>query len=175
MDNEKYSFLGFNFFSNFYDTKRNNPNKKCNQYSYIVNITLLIINIILIFNIFIRYKDTNYVNDKFFSRLGNYSLYNLFKYPQISIIISINENFNLYNNISLINFITNLRNQKPKDIELLFFLYNKNTNYYNTIKENSKNDNRIKIFYKNSENEQNSLSLIEQAKGKFILLLFNIK
>ena len=158
MDNEKYSFLGFNFFSNYNDTKKTNLNKK-NKYSYIVNITLLIINIILIFNIFIRYKDNNYVNDKFISQLGNYSLYNLFKYPQISIIISINENFNLYNNISLINFIINLRNQKLKDIELLFFLYNNNLNYYNTIKLNSKNDNRIKIFYKNSENVQNFLYL----------------
>jgi hypothetical protein len=159
MDNEKYSFLGFNFFSNYNDTKKANLNKKCNKYSYIVNITLLIINIILIFNIFIRYKDSNYVNDKFISQLGNNSLYNLFKYPQISIIISINENFNLYNNISLINFIINLRNQKLKDIELLFFLYNNNLNYYNTIKENSKNDNRIKIFYKNSGNIHNSLYL----------------
>jgi hypothetical protein len=84
MDNEKYSFLGFKFFSNFTDTKKTNLNKKCNKYSYIVNIALLIINIILIFNIFIRYKDSNYVNDKFISQLGNYSLYNLFKYPQIS-------------------------------------------------------------------------------------------
>lgn len=171
MDNEKYSFLGFNFFSNYNDTKKANLNKKCNKYSYIVNITLLIINIILIFIIFIRYKDSNYVNDKFISQLGNNSLYNLFKYPQISIIISINENFNLYNNISLINFIINLRNQKLKDIELLFFLNNNNLNYYNTIKENSKNDNRIKIFYKNSENVQNSLYLIEQAKGKFTLMM----
>jgi hypothetical protein len=157
MDNEKFSFLGFNFFSNFNDTKKTNLNNKFNKYSCIVNITLLIINIILIFTIFIKYKDSNYVNDKFISQLGNYSLYNLFKYPQISIIISINENINLYNNISLINFIINLRNQKLKDIELLFFLYNNNLNYYNTIKENSKNDNRIKIFYKNSENVQNSL------------------
>jgi hypothetical protein len=42
MDNEKYSFLGFNFFSNYNDTKKANLNKKCNKYSYIVNITLLI-------------------------------------------------------------------------------------------------------------------------------------
>jgi hypothetical protein len=131
MDNEKFSFLGFNFFSNFNDTKKTNLNNKFNKYSCIVNITLLIINIILIFTIFIKYKDSNYVNDKFISQLGNYSLYNLFKYPQISIIISINENINLYNNISLINFIINLRNQKLKDIELLFFLYNNNLNYYN--------------------------------------------
>ena len=65
----------------------------------------------------------------FDSELGNSSLYNLFKYPQISIIIYVNEIINSYKNNSLADFIIMLRNQKLKDIEFLFFLSNNILNY----------------------------------------------
>ena len=124
--------------------------------------------IIILFN---RYKDNSMGNNKFINELGNLSLYNLFKFPQISIIVSVYENNTLYNDKSLTDFIIMLRNQKLKDIEFLFSLPNNNTNYYNIIKTNSKFDSRIKIISNRSQNIDNPLNLIEKAKGKFILIM----
>ena len=130
MDNEKISFLGLQYSSNFsvYNIKQS-LNKIYNKCAWILSITLLIINILLIINLFNKNKDNNLYNNMFDSELGNSSLYNLFKYPQISIIIYVNEIINSYKNNSLADFIIMLRNQKLKDIEFLFFLSNNILNY----------------------------------------------
>ena len=152
MDNEKISFLGFKYSSNFsVDIMQQNLNKIYNKYACI-----LITNIILIINLFNKYKDYSLGNNKFIYETGNNSLYYLFKYPQISIIISVSEIINLYKNHSLTDCIIMLRNQKLKDIEFLFFLYNDVFNYYNIIKNYSKFDRRIKIISQKSNNNDNS-------------------
>lgn len=172
MDKEKISFLGFKYSSNFsVDIIQQNINKIYNKYVCILNVTLLIINIILIINLFNKYKDYSLGNNKFISEIGNNSLYYLFKYPQISIIISVSEIINLYKNNSLTDCIIMLRNQKLKDIEFLFFLHNDVFNYYKLIKNYSKFDSRIKIISQKSNNNDNPLHLITQAKGKFILIM----
>ena len=153
MDNEKISFLGFKYSSYFNTDKiKQNLKKIYNEYVCILNVTLLIINVVLIIILFNRYTDSSLDYNKYISKLGNNSIYNLFKYPQISIIISINEYTSLFNENFLTDFIMMLRNQKLKDIEFLFLLSYNNLNYYNLIKNNSKFDNRIKIIFKKSNN-----------------------
>lgn len=115
-------------------------------------------------------------NINIISDLGNYSLYNLFKYPQISILILDYEYFNLNNNNSIINFLNILTNQKLVDIEIFFSFSNETTNYYNIIKNYTKYDERIKIFcdFKGFI-LKNPFYLIEKMKGKFILIMNKIE
>ena len=129
MDNENILFLGFKNASNFNSNKiKRYLNELYSHYGCILNLILLIINIILLIILFNRYKDS-LGNNKFINELGNLSLYNLFKYPQISIIVSVDESNTLYNDKSLTDFIIMLRNQKLKDIEFLFSLPNNKKNY----------------------------------------------
>ena len=172
MENEKKNFFNFKYLSN------NNDRKKrrifMNKNIFFINIFLLFINIILIIK-FLKFNCIKNSNINIISNLGNYSLYNLFKYPQISILILDYEYFNLNNN-SIINFLNILTNQKLVDIEIFFSLSNETTNYYNIITNYSKFDDRIKIFCDFKQIIlKNPFYLIEKMKGKFILIMNKIE
>ena len=171
MENENIKFLKFKYLSYDKTKLKDNITKENNNYFFYVNIILLIINILLILKLF-KFNDLNNFKNNFISDLGNYSLYNFFKYPQISILIYNINNLNLNGDNSIIDFITMLRTQKLNDIEVLFSLPNEISDNFNIIKKYCKLDNRIKIYINNKENNLNNLfDLIEQAKGKFIIIM----
>ena len=171
MENENIKFLKFKYLSYDKTKLKDKITKENNNYFFYVNIILLIINILLILNLF-KFNDLNNFKNNFISDLGNYSLYNFFKYPQISILIYNINNLNLNGDNYIIDFITMLRTQKLNDIEVLFSLPNEISDNFNIIKKYCKLDNRIKIYINNKENNLNNLfDLIEQAKGKFIIIM----
>ena len=88
-----------------------------NKYIFIINILFIFINIILIF-LYLNIKKDDYINK------ANYSLYNLFKYPQISVLIPNIDEFTINVNISIFNFLNSLINQTLKEIEI-FFIFSK--------------------------------------------------
>lgn len=76
---------------------------------------------------------------------GNYSLYNLFKYPQISILIYNIEKWALNNTI--MNLIASLRNQTLNNIEIILTLSKKDFKDYKIFKNLCISDKRITIAH----------------------------
>ena len=119
----------------------------------------------------------NKSNDNTF--ISNNSLYKVFKYPQISILIPNIENWKT-DNFTIINLINTLRNQTLTNIEILFSL---STYQYtdNLLKNISLFDYRIKIISTKKINLLYTIyNLMEKEKGKFIIVLnkltfFNLK
>ena len=134
---------------------------------------LLFILIVILFanlghlNNAVTVDDLNYL-------MGGYSLYNLTYYPQISLIIYNIENWNL-NAEQLLDFFNNLKNQKLKDIQIIFLLNNK-TAYKNTnlIKKQSLIDNRFSFYEYEKFIEDVAFELMNIIKGKFILIFDKI-
>ena len=102
--------------------------------------------------------------------MGNYSLYNIFEYPKISILLQINiVNYNLDN---IIKLIYNLKNQTFKNIEI--FILSKTQFDYNIMKNISKIDNRIKSFLLPKKDIlDNIFHVIKKVKGKFTIIINN--
>ena len=102
--------------------------------------------------------------------MSNYSLYNLSKYPQISILI-----LNLEKESHLLNLTNNLINQTLKEIQILY-LWNdeKKKINFNEIKKYSLIDERINFFEINQAIQDNIFQLIDKIKGKFTLVIDKI-
>ena len=80
------------------------------------------------------------------SIMGEYSLYNLYKYDQISLIIYGIINWKV-NDSNLLNFIDCLKKQTLKELQIIFIMpTNLNSQKYNLIKKNIKNHENIEIF-----------------------------
>ena len=150
---------------------------------YILCLLKIIIIFLLIFIILcsLSILNKNYKNESYYKDpiINDHSLYNIFKYPQISILIVDIENWKI-DKIELKNMLNYFLNQKLDNIEILFYIQKlNNTNYYNIIKNYSLFDNRIKIYYY-TENTNNikiidKISyLINKSKGKFVLLINKI-
>ena len=162
-----------------------NENIYINSTKYILSLLKLIIIFLLIVIIFFFYSNLNIINTININENGykdphinNHSLYNIFKYPQISILIVDIENWKI-NQKQLKNMIDYFLKQKLKDIEILFQIRKLNSqNYYNIIKNYTLFDNRIKLNYY-TDNTNNKIftdkiyDLINKSKGKFILLMNN--
>lgn len=146
-----------------------NNNYNTNEYSTkFVILTLLII--ILLFNVNEltimtgERVDSNYV-------MGNYSLYNLSKYPQISLLIYNVENWKL-NEKQLLKFLQNILNQNLNNIQIIFILKKKtDQNIKDFIYKNSLEDKRIEIFECEKYIDDNIYQLIEKIQGKFTILI----
>ena len=109
-------------------------------------------------------NESNYI-------MGGYSLYNWTYYPQISLLIYNIENWNL-NNEQLLNFIDNLKNQKLKDIQIIFLLNNQTENKnLKVIKQQSLIDNRISFYKYGKLVEDNIFEIMNKIKGKFTLMI----
>ena len=140
-------------------------------------ILFLIINIIIylfLYNVFfekIKNEIMNLNNQNIF--INNNSLYNIFKYPQISILIPNIENWKT-DNLSIINIINNLRNQTLSNIEILFSLSTFQYTY-NLLKNISLIDNRVKIINSKKMNLLYTIYyLMEKEKGKWIIVMNEI-
>ena len=81
-------------------------------------------------------KNIQYIDDikyNITNNTGNYSLYDIFKYPQITFLIPNIEDLKVSNNL-LKDFIDNLMNQKLKDIQILLsFSTIESFDYYNSL------------------------------------------
>ena len=109
-------------------------------------------------------NESNYI-------MGGYSLYNWTYYPQISLLIYDIEKWNL-NNEQLLNFIDNLKNQKLKDIQIIFLLNNQTENKnLKVIKQQSLIDNRISFYEYGKLEEDNIFEIMNKIKGKFTLMI----
>jgi hypothetical protein len=102
---------------------------------------------------------------------GNYSLYNYFKYPQISIIMPNIDKWPLNNN-DILKLILNIKQQTLKNIEIFITSSKNKINEYNNLKNLSLLDKRIKIKISERKKSINTLfSLMNLLKGKFILII----
>ena len=109
-------------------------------------------------------NDSNYI-------MGGYSLYNWTYYPQISLLIYNIENWNL-NMEKLLNFTDKLKNQKLKDIQIIFLLKNQTENKNSkVIKKQSLIDKRISFYEYEKLVEDNIFELLNKIKGKFTLII----
>lgn len=101
--------------------------------------------------------------------MKNHSLYNLIKYPQISILIFYTDKTD-----KLLNFAKQLLDQTLKDIQILIFFKNDNKKRNNNfIRKFPLNDNRINIMeFKTLE--ENIFQIIDKIKGKFTLIIDKI-
>ena len=178
MDNEDKIYLKENkdnYVDNINLTKITIP--KINNKSFLFyNILFVTINIIIISGIFYKkYIEENNIITFYDNNIGNTSLYNIFKYPQISILFSDIENIDLNNkNITLYNIINNLRGQTLRNIEIIFLLRRADNINYKIIHNFTKKDKRIRIIFKEKE-ENNLYNLIFKSKGKFILFNNNLE
>ena len=138
--------------------------KSINKISGEVITILLIINIIFIILLSKR-------NDSLIESINNTSdncLYDLFKYPQISIIMPNVEELNVCNE-SIFNLITSLQNQTLKNIQILLSFSKKEyLNYYNELKK----DLRLQIYFKlNLSLIEDIYYLVSKSKGKYIMII----
>ena len=156
-----------------------------NEYKFIDNISKIFITVLLIVNIyllnqyrssvFLAYEDNNHqknlkLND-YGSIMSGYSLYDLFKYDQITVIINEINNWGI-NDTSLLNFIDNFKQQTLKDIQIIFVLPSiEDNSKYIFIKNISQNNDKIEIFIRTEKNENDTYYLMNLIKGKFILIL----
>ena len=137
--------------------------------------SILILFIIIYFIIFsYEYKYKNNDNNKYIdnNKMGNYNLYNLSKFPQISIIILNIEKF-IFNDKTLLNIIKNMRNQNLKDLQIIFCISNTTKiDYIKLIKNYSRIDKRIEIYFsKNNNIFNNACDLFNKIKGKYIIII----
>ena len=161
MDNESNSML------NKKDCILNNPQKKIKYdkinriFNQIDRFLIFILIIIIIF--LLKNKNQNVVlNDRDF--VGNYSLYNIIKLPQITVLVPLYKDFD--NNT--INFINSISNQTLRNIEIDLFFSKKKQKRRNHFF----NDTRIKITtFNNKTFISNIYHLINKSKGKFIFII----
>ena len=144
----------------------------------LIIILLLIFNANLLnnFHLFLdEYKDNNIRNNLKLniheSVMGNHSLYKLYKYEQISLLISGVNNWKI-NDTSLLIFINSLRQQTLKEIQIIFILRDEKENQIvNSIKKYIKGDNKIKLFSASESIELDNYYLMDLIRGKFIMII----
>lgn len=143
--------------------------KSTNLFVLITCIIILFILSLFVFNFYLeKYKKELQNENDENNNMGNYSLYNIFEYPKISILLQVNiDNYNLDN---IINLIYNLKNQKNLEI----FILSKTQFDYNIMKNISKSDKRIKSFLLPKKDIiDNIFHVIKKVKGKFIIIINN--
>ena len=102
---------------------------------------------------------------------GNYSLYNYFKYPQISIIIPNIDKWALDIN-GILKLILNLKNQRLNNIEIILTLSKSKFKKYKILNNLCSLDKRIKIeISEKKDSISNLFYLLKSLKGKFVLII----
>ena len=105
------------------------------------------------------------------SIMSDHSLYGLFKYEQISLLISDINNWKV-NDKSILNFIDSLKQQTLEDVQIIFILpKNLKKSKFNFIKKNIQNNNKMEIFSPTSNKEYDTYYLMNLIKGKFIMII----
>ena len=144
-----------------------------NIFIVLLNSFLLVFNVILIYEI---NKNKIIYNIKY--NLNNntdyYSLYHLYKYSQISILIPSIEELKFERNFSIFKLMNSLVSQTLKEIQICLSLSEKENYYYDIIRNITKYDKRVKIYITNEKDLMNNIFfLLEKTKGKFIIILNN--
>ena len=149
-----------------------NSKKKTNANRFYLISIVLIIFIFLFFLFSLKFMRKNCFYNKynynyFFNEFGNYSLYNLFKYPQITILIP---NFNEwnFNKNEIKNFIKSFENQSFKEIQILIYLNNIEDNLLTNY---SLTDDRIHILKLKKFYFENLENLVFNIKGKYTIIM----
>ena len=170
----------------------NNVKNEADQFSHIelrneqgiinINKEKLFILILLIF-IFYTLKrclinSRNFEGSIFYSDLndyenimGHHSLYNLYKYNQISLIIFGINHWEINNN-SLLNFIDCLERQTLKEVQTIIVLPKETNSFrYNLINSEIKKNGKIGIFTQNENQDLNTYYLMNLIKAKYTMIL----
>lgn len=91
--------------------------------------------------------------------MGDYSLYKLYKYEQISLLISGINNWKI-NDASLLNFIDSLKQQTLKEIQIIFIFPDEKKNpRVNLIKKYIDDDKKMEIFFHSENKEEDNYFL----------------
>ena len=148
--------------------------KKNNKYFRIYLILFFVfINILVLYELKKRkYNQNIYKNEYREEMANNYSLYNLIKYPQISLLIINIDKWDI-NDKELLYLINNLRNQSLLDIEIIFCLSESiDKNQIEILNNFKKIEKRIQIIELNNNNIIHIFNkLMNKLKGKFILVI----
>ena len=116
-------------------------------------------------------KKKKYIKKNLSDINGNQSLYDYFKYPQISIIIPYIDKWELENNI--FKLIMNLRNQTLKNIEIILTSSKTELKEYKKLENICQSDKRIQLkIIKRKESISNLFSLMNLLKGKFVFIIY---
>ena len=136
--------------------------------SYKSKIFILIILLLSYIILFFKINKSQKINLS--SIYGNYSLYNYFKYSQISIIIPYNGKWAADSNI--FKLLMNLQNQTLNNIDIILTSSKTELNENKELKKLCLSDKRI-IFKKTKKKEPiiNLFSLMNLIKGKFVLIV----
>ena len=103
--------------------------------------------------------------------MSNHSLYNLYKYDQISLLIFGMNHWEI-NNTSLLNFIESLKRQTLKDFQITIVLPKElNSSKYTLIQSEIKSSDKIEIFTPSENQELNTNKLMNLIKGKFTMII----
>ena len=103
---------------------------------------------------------------------SNYSLYDYFKYPQISIIIPNIDNLLLDSN-NILKLLVNLRNQTLKNIEIILTSTNTKFKEYKKFENLCLSDKRIILKkIKKRSPIKNVFSIMNLLTGKFVLIIY---
>jgi len=148
-------------------------NRSYKSQNHIISSTLKIpLLMLFLLSYKISFIKKNINSNRYLSNLfGNYSLYNYFKYPQISIIILDIDNWALNNKI--FKLMMNLKNQTLNNIEIILTSKKTELKEYKELENLCLTDKRIKLKkIKIKEPINNLFSLMELLKGKFVLIIY---
>ena len=179
----KYKFILLNNYKNditqfsSYEIK-NNQNIINAINLKILFILSLIINVYFFYRsylLFVECEDNDKRNDLKLNDYGrimnNYSLYNLYKYEQISLLIYGINTWKI-NEQSILKFIDSIKEQTLKEIQTIFILpKNAKNSRINLIKTNIHKNKKMQIFIQTENEEFDTYYLMNLIKGKFILIL----
>ena len=160
-----------------YEIKNNNINEIITKL-LIISSLIVIINLIYHFHLFFEEKKNNHMknnqrlnNNE--SIMGNDSLYKLYKYEQISLLISGINNWKINDKLLLI-FINSLKHQTLKDIQTIFILPDgKENQRINLVKKSLDNNKKMKILSLTGNVESDNYYLMNSIRGKFIMIIEN--
>ena len=164
------NYKSYKFHSTFNEIEKID---KTDNSIYTIKFALLII-LILYFSFYNPNKLylKTFEQNAFNYEMKNYSLYNLSRYPQISILL-----YNIEEKEQLLNFSNTIFSQTLKDIQIIYLWKNKREKQnYNIIKNISLFDERIIIVeYQEKTNiEENIYFLMNKIKGKFTFIIDKI-
>ena len=89
--------------------------------------------------------------------MKNYSLYTLYKYDQITLLINGIINWNI-NEESLLNFINNLNQQTLEDLQIIFII--PKDKKYDFIEKKIKKNKKMQIFSQTNNYESDTFYLL---------------
>ena len=107
------------------------------------------------------------------NEMHTYSLYDTFKFPQISLILMSNE-FSKINSLHLIDQIKYIFSQDYKNIEIILYLHHENKREYNIIKHSLRkhlHDKSLKIYNKKGDLKEIFFNLINLVTGLYTIFI----